>query len=573
MALNNEDLPKLVELLNLIDIRVKVRRKTAADWTASNEVLLSGEWGKETDTGKMKQGNGVSGWNALAYFGGGGSLLDTIAPLQGGGYTNVDLELSIDPATRATPGSMSAADKVIIDSVNGDGVATQVGATLMQVGSGSAPIPSSSTLASVTITFPVPYTDVKGVFIEPTVGEVSASGDAATHYVVATNTNFTVYFKSVANINKIITFKWMATGSIPGTAVAALHGTYKRVRIGVPTIQDLVATGGDGTFLLYGSDGVYSGDIPAGLSLAVVSGSLLRLSGTCSEAAPGFIYGTVAVVTGDGQMATSAQVFDVRNAYSPATALFASGERGIWLDPQDLSSMFQDTAGTVPVTAAGQQVARINDKSGNNNHVTQATLVNRPYLRHDGINYYLEFDSANSRYMSAPNTNLLAPRTNSIMMVVGSRFTTPTTAQYMVARSLQGPGANRYWMSQGITGNNAAFNYSHTSGDIAAPVAPNGSGDNTVVSGTIDRMAGSAVVRVNAIPGTEVSFTSDTATDRNTAYTFMLGVYPNSSDTGPASGTYVTGRLYGLVLRFADIDTAKRLELEEWMSEQCNAGF
>lgn len=68
MSLTNEDLPKLVELLNLIDIRVKVRRKTAAGWTSSNEVLLSGEWGKETDTGKMKQGDGTTAWNSLPYF-------------------------------------------------------------------------------------------------------------------------------------------------------------------------------------------------------------------------------------------------------------------------------------------------------------------------------------------------------------------------------------------------------------------------------------------------------------------------------------------------------------------------
>lgn len=74
MALTNSDLPKLVELLNLIDIRVKVRRKTAAEWTASNEVLLSGEWGKETDTGKLKQGDGVTVWNDLAYYSTGTAL-------------------------------------------------------------------------------------------------------------------------------------------------------------------------------------------------------------------------------------------------------------------------------------------------------------------------------------------------------------------------------------------------------------------------------------------------------------------------------------------------------------------
>lgn len=76
MPLVDSDLEKLVELLNKIDIRVQVRRKTAAEWTSTNEVLLDSEWGYEHDTGKIKIGDGATAWNALAYWGGGGG--DTI---------------------------------------------------------------------------------------------------------------------------------------------------------------------------------------------------------------------------------------------------------------------------------------------------------------------------------------------------------------------------------------------------------------------------------------------------------------------------------------------------------------
>lgn len=44
-------------------------------------------------------------------------------------------------------------------------------------------------------------------------------------------------------------------------------------------------------------------------------------------------------------------------------ALFALGEQGLWIDPSDLSTLFQDTAGTVPVTAPGQTVGLALDKS------------------------------------------------------------------------------------------------------------------------------------------------------------------------------------------------------------------
>lgn len=44
-------------------------------------------------------------------------------------------------------------------------------------------------------------------------------------------------------------------------------------------------------------------------------------------------------------------------------SLFAASEPGFWFDPSDLSTLFQDTAGTTPVTAAGQSVGLMLDKS------------------------------------------------------------------------------------------------------------------------------------------------------------------------------------------------------------------
>jgi len=43
-------------------------------------------------------------------------------------------------------------------------------------------------------------------------------------------------------------------------------------------------------------------------------------------------------------------------------SLFASGEQGIWLDPSDFSTLYQDAAGTTPVTAVGQPVGLALDK-------------------------------------------------------------------------------------------------------------------------------------------------------------------------------------------------------------------
>jgi len=63
--------------------------------------------------------------------------------------------------------------------------------------------------------------------------------------------------------------------------------------------------------------------------------------------------------------------------FSPAS-LFTASEPGVIYDASDINTLFQDTAGTQPVTAVGQAVARINDKSGRGNHATQSILASRP---------------------------------------------------------------------------------------------------------------------------------------------------------------------------------------------------
>lgn len=56
-------------------IPVRFRFDTAANWTSVNPILKSGEPGFESDTGKMKVGDGTSHWSALAYASGGGATL------------------------------------------------------------------------------------------------------------------------------------------------------------------------------------------------------------------------------------------------------------------------------------------------------------------------------------------------------------------------------------------------------------------------------------------------------------------------------------------------------------------
>ena len=47
---------------------VKVKRATAVRWASQNPVLAAGEIGYETDTRKMKLGDGTSSWTQLSYL-------------------------------------------------------------------------------------------------------------------------------------------------------------------------------------------------------------------------------------------------------------------------------------------------------------------------------------------------------------------------------------------------------------------------------------------------------------------------------------------------------------------------
>lgn len=70
------------------------------------------------------------------------------------------------------------------------------------------------------------------------------------------------------------------------------------------------------------------------------------------------------------------------------SGLFGAGEQGAFYDPSDFSTLFQDSAGTTPVTAAGEPVGRMLDKSGRGNHATQPTAAARPTLQQDASGFW-----------------------------------------------------------------------------------------------------------------------------------------------------------------------------------------
>jgi len=69
-------------------------------------------------------------------------------------------------------------------------------------------------------------------------------------------------------------------------------------------------------------------------------------------------------------------------AFSPVD-LFANSEQGAYYSPGDLSTLFQDAAGTTPVTADGDPVGLAVDKSGNEVNAAQSISASRPVYNVD----------------------------------------------------------------------------------------------------------------------------------------------------------------------------------------------
>jgi hypothetical protein len=121
--------------------KIQIRRDTAANWTSSNPTLAAGELGYETDTDKIKMGDGSTAWAApLSYWG--YATLDLIGDVtitsnssgeilkwSGSAWINQTLaEAGIQPAP--SEGAFANGDKTKLDAIEASATADQSNAEI-----------------------------------------------------------------------------------------------------------------------------------------------------------------------------------------------------------------------------------------------------------------------------------------------------------------------------------------------------------------------------------------------------------------------------------------------------------
>lgn len=117
--------------------------------------------------------------------------------------------------------------------------------------------------------------------------------------------------------------------------------------------------------------------------------------------------------------------------------LFSESEQGIWLDPYDMSTMFQDAAGTTPVTALGQPVGLALDKRlglalgpellTNGDFSAGATGWS---LAGEDATHILTFSNGTMRYQSGATTPVLSITQNNILAAGKSYQITAVCSQH-----------------------------------------------------------------------------------------------------------------------------------------------
>jgi hypothetical protein len=230
------------------------------------------------------------------------------------------------------------------------------------------------------------------------------------------------------------------------------------------------------------------------------------------------------------------------------------------LDPYDLTTLFQDSGGTTPVTTDGQPVGLWQDKSGNGRHFFQATAGSRPTFRSSaGINW-VEFDGTND-WLRGSTSDLSFTRVavcigykptvgvSDFANVIGvPQNTTHVSPFYRWNLSIRTSGG----VNHGIQSQGSQF-YRN---DAAAAV-----GNNLIKWAGVDDCWAASVsaqrARVIRLNKTEVTQSTPTTTQ-----TYPNATYPVIGSSVIGGGDFFKGAIYGVLVGNAAVTA--QAQIDEW---------
>lgn len=247
--------------------------------------------------------------------------------------------------------------------------------------------------------------------------------------------------------------------------------------------------------------------------------------------------------------------------YSFDPLLFMSaGDGSAWWDFGDITTLFQNTAMTTPVTASGQQIAAVKDKGPNGYHLIQATAGNRPIYTVSGASKFARFTAASVHHLaSAADIDLALSDSHGFAL-----FSCSAATDYMRILSLSQAGSVNDVNGSGclgvMTGSSAqVFNIRGLTANMDAVIAGSGNSPLDVYEWDI-KGANSAQAFKGGTAGTKD--TSHAAPNARTSGRAAIGVMMGSN--APTATSPFAGDIYSIMNFSRDLLPAETLAIRDW---------
>lgn len=245
--------------------------------------------------------------------------------------------------------------------------------------------------------------------------------------------------------------------------------------------------------------------------------------------------------------------------------LFRNGEQGAWYDPSDLTTLFQDSGGTTPVTATGQPVGKILDKSGRGNHATQSTTTSRPTLQQDGTGrYYLSFDGTDD-VLATSSINFSA--SDKMTVACGARKLSDAAIAELLDLSYASSGGSFFLRNGTATaGGNAWSSGSRGSSGASVSLVATATGYTSPITSvlvtSLSISTDANVLRVNGVSA------ATAAGDQGSGNFGNLPLYIGRRSNGTLP---FNGRIYSIVIRGATTSGTQLSALESYVNLRTGA--